>query len=262
MELAMVSINIWNRIQEICIQTPSAPALTYENNTLSYAHLHQAITKLATKLVEANGGNNLKGQRVCVIVERHHGLVIALLAVWKAGGCYVPVDPHYPEERKRYIFNDCQAQFLLIDEKQRESKTSDFNPTSTTLVINDVGELVELTTCDSIINNADSDSTYSTDLAYIIYTSGSTGKPKGENTSMTKVLKDTWVRMKSTGKNFALFGIVISSVDCAVETYRGRTDEKNIVYGGCITGAALGYRMGGRAALGTCAGFAAMSVAM
>eukprot|EP00123_Amoebidium_parasiticum_P020270 comp4648_c0_seq1/m.836 comp4648_c0_seq1/g.836 ORF comp4648_c0_seq1/g.836 comp4648_c0_seq1/m.836 type:complete len:166 (-) comp4648_c0_seq1:323-820(-) len=82
-----------------------------------------------------------------------------------------------------------------------------------------------------------------------------------ENTNLRArdVLRDMGKRSYSMGKNFAIVGGIFAGTECAVETYRGKTDTMNGLISGCVTGAAFGFRAGGKAALGGCAGFAAFT---
>ena len=78
--------------------------------------------------------------------------------------------------------------------------------------------------------------------------------------------KETLIDMKNTivshGKNFAIIGMMFAGTECIIESYRGKTDLRNQIYSGLVTGGALGARAGPKAAVLGGAGFAAFSVAI
>ncbi|XP_001364498.1 mitochondrial import inner membrane translocase subunit Tim22 [Monodelphis domestica] len=77
-----------------------------------------------------------------------------------------------------------------------------------------------------------------------------------------EVLKDMGQRGLSYAKNFAIVGAIFSCTECLVESYRGKSDWKNSVISGCITGGAIGFRAGLKAGAIGCGGFAAFSAAI
>ncbi|MBS4742089.1 AMP-binding protein, partial [Bacillus velezensis] len=109
-----------------------------------------------------------KESMVGVLAERSPEMVVSVLAVLKAGGAYVPLDPEYPEDRLRYMLDDCGACLLLA---QPGLSVSGFS--GETLEVS-LSALTGETETGAVSEEADSAS-----LAYIIYTSGSTGTPKG-----------------------------------------------------------------------------------
>ncbi|XP_055513445.1 LOW QUALITY PROTEIN: mitochondrial import inner membrane translocase subunit Tim22 [Leucoraja erinacea] len=74
-----------------------------------------------------------------------------------------------------------------------------------------------------------------------------------------EVLKDMGQRGMSYAKNFAIVGAMFSCTECIIESYRGKSDWKNSVLSGCVTGGAIGFRAGLKAGTLGCAGFAAFS---
>jgi amino acid adenylation domain-containing protein len=145
---------------------PDKPALIDTGKVLTYQQLSDKSMVLAIELC----GNGLKpGDNVCVLCKRSADWIIALLAVWKAGAVYIPLDPAHPDTRLHHIIEDTGAQFLLTDEEnfQRLPGTTvtrfNFNKSG--------GKIYPFgTTCTGASKNS---------TAYIIYTSGTTGKPKG-----------------------------------------------------------------------------------
>jgi amino acid adenylation domain-containing protein len=138
--------------EEQVSRTPDRTAVSFGQERLSYFELNARANRLAHRL-RAKGVGPEKLVTVCL--GRSVDLVVALVAVLKSGGAYVPIDPAYPEERRRIILEDCNS-WILIDQEFLEQEPlegfGDTNPLSETTPAN---------------------------LAYVIYTSGSTGTPKG-----------------------------------------------------------------------------------
>ncbi|HEX7238619.1 MAG TPA: amino acid adenylation domain-containing protein, partial [Longimicrobiaceae bacterium] len=149
---------------EQAARTPDAVALVSGGERVTYAELDRRSRRLAAALRWRGVGPEA---RVGVCMSRTPELVAALLAVLRAGGAYVPMDPGYPPERLRYMLADSGATLLLADDAAAER----------------LGECgVEVMRPDAAAN-ADGDATDAAaepeSLAYVVYTSGSTGTPKG-----------------------------------------------------------------------------------
>ncbi|MFZ7631941.1 amino acid adenylation domain-containing protein [Bacillus velezensis] len=145
--------------------SPHRPALRFPGGMLTYAELDQYTDRLAVRLRQKG---IRKESMVGVLAERSPEMVVSVLAVLKAGGAYVPLDPEYPEDRLRYMLDDCGACLLLA---QPGLSVSGFS--GETLEVS-LSSLTGETETGAVSEEADADS-----LAYIIYTSGSTGTPKG-----------------------------------------------------------------------------------
>lgn len=143
-------------------------AVQFENVTLTYAELDARANRLAHYLRNAG----VKPEtRVGLCLERSENMVIAILAVLKAGGTYVPLDPKYPSSRLQFILKDSEI-YLLLAEESILAQLSDEKVKAFTL------ELIE----DEVAKQPDTPlqiSLHPAIPAYIIYTSGSTGTPKG-----------------------------------------------------------------------------------
>ena len=152
--------------------TPEAVALVCESaEQLSYAQLWTRSQALGEHL-RAQGV--VRETLVGVCMERSSALVVGLLAVWSAGGAYVPIDPKYPVERRRFMLEDSGAQVVLVDastvaEVERELPAG-------VVVVQAEEHIVEQENIEADIDNIVAQVS---DLAYVIYTSGSTGVPKG-----------------------------------------------------------------------------------
>ncbi|MEO0835722.1 MAG: amino acid adenylation domain-containing protein, partial [Cyanobacteria bacterium J06642_3] len=145
--------------------TPNAPALVDRQQQLTYAELNVRANNLASYLKCCGVKAETK---IGVMCDRNSEMTIALLAILKAGGCYIPLDPKYPPQRLDYILKDTQLNILLT-----QTKHQDQFPDSNLTIIN----LDDPTPSASPTSSAPS--AHPDNLAYIIYTSGSTGKPKG-----------------------------------------------------------------------------------
>jgi amino acid adenylation domain-containing protein len=149
-------------------RTPDAQALVDRSERVLYHELNTRANRLAHYLRRSGIG---PGATVGVCLERRADLVVALLAVLKAGGAYIPLDPAYPSDRLAFMLKDSRASIVVTQ--------------------SDLGLSFDLSEVEQIVVDADASSIASesaenlddgaanTDLAYVIYTSGSTGVPKG-----------------------------------------------------------------------------------
>jgi len=160
-------------------ETPDAAAVEFGDVRVSYAELDARATRLARRLV-ATGAE--PGARVGVAMVRSIELVVALVAVLKAGAAYVPLDEEYPADRLAFMVADSGVSVLVVA-SEVPAALADFG-----------GAVVRVlaTPDDAGIDRADDgvdgsgkggdtiriDSVVADDLAYVTYTSGSTGTPK------------------------------------------------------------------------------------
>ncbi|MFE3946037.1 amino acid adenylation domain-containing protein [Streptomyces sp. NPDC059118] len=157
-------------------RTPQAVAVVADGVEVSYAELDARANRLARLLVSRGvGAQSLVG----VCLERGIELMVSLLAISKAGGAYMPIDPTYPADRIGYMLEDAAPVMVLAS-----SGTASVLPDSAVLVDapETAAELAGLdggALVDRVVRTADA--------AYVIYTSGSTGRPKGVLVSHTGV---------------------------------------------------------------------------
>ena len=154
---------IHRRVAERALAQPDALALTDDRQRLSYAELDARAKRMAQGLRSLGVRD---GDRVGTCLERSAELVVALLAVLKAGAVYVPMDPAYPADRLRYTVEDAGLEVVI--------GTPDSFPAADGVR---VVSPVELASSDP--GEAVSSAVGPCDPAYVIYTSGSTGRPKG-----------------------------------------------------------------------------------
>ena len=146
---------------------PAALAVVCGRAALSYGELDRRANGLAWRLRRLGVGPE---QVVALLLERSPELVIAALAVLKAGGAYLPIDPAYPSERVLYILRDAGARALLTTGSALSSLSG--LPLS-------AGEVLRLDLDWEESDEAPRVEVEPESLAYVIYTSGSTGAPKG-----------------------------------------------------------------------------------
>jgi amino acid adenylation domain-containing protein len=174
--------------EEQVAKTPDAVALDYDDKELSYSELNRRANRLAHYLRELGTSPDA---RVAICFERGFEMIVAMLAVLKAGGGYVPLDPAYPVERLRFMLNDSDPVALLTQSRLR-SLFSEIRPALPILVFTDESPGWQRST----ESNPDPDTVGLTPnhLAYVIYTSGSTGVPKGvmvEHANVTRLFSST-----------------------------------------------------------------------
>jgi len=183
---------------------PEAPAVTFEDTTLSYGDLNRRANGLAHRLLALGA----QGDLVALAAERGLDLIAGILGILKAGCAYVPIDPGQPAERLAFLLADCGAPVLVADAAARESF-----PVwqGRTLSLEEALEAGSDQNPDVV---ADAGSP-----AYVIYTSGSTGQPKGVVVTHGNVLRlfsatdslfgfgadDTWTLFHSFAFDFSVW---------------------------------------------------------
>ena len=149
-------------------KTPDALALTSEGENLTYRELNRRTNQLAHHLKKLGVGPEV---RVGVCAERSIEMVVALMGILKAGGCYMPLDPDYPSNRLALMLEDAQPPVILTQKALLPR-----------LPAHAVPAICLDSDWDRIASEPDANlGVHSTrkDAAYVIYTSGSSGKPKG-----------------------------------------------------------------------------------
>ncbi len=150
------------------LRNPEKTALIFEEHSLSYGELNQRANRLAHYLIQSG----VRPETVVgICLDRSPEMVISILAVHKAGGAYLPLDPTYPAERIRYMISDARTSFIITT---RALFNKVDKPGIQHILIDENAEdRRTLPETEPAVN------TEMTHLAYLIYTSGSTGKPKG-----------------------------------------------------------------------------------
>ena len=149
-------------------RTPDAIALVFEDTALSYQLLNTQANQLAHYLHK----RGIKPETIVgLCVERSLAMIVGMLAIAKAGGAYLPLDPAYPAARLAYMIDDAQTSMIVTQSHVRDRLPSQ----GTNLIVLDEqqGSIAQEALYNPVEHcNVDH-------LAYVIYTSGSTGQPKG-----------------------------------------------------------------------------------
>jgi amino acid adenylation domain-containing protein/non-ribosomal peptide synthase protein (TIGR01720 family) len=148
-------------------RSPHSVAVVFRQQQLTYQELNHRANQLARLLKEKGVGPD---EIVAVCIERSAEMIISLLAVLKAGGAYLPLDPDLPRPRIAFMLSDADPKAIITIERLRA-----LLPEQTGGVIClDEQQIIESHSGDRLPPEIAGDN-----LAYVIYTSGSTGKPKG-----------------------------------------------------------------------------------
>ncbi|MFD9698248.1 amino acid adenylation domain-containing protein [Lentzea sp. NPDC059081] len=150
-----VTSSVLDGFERRAAATPDATALVVPGGTVTFGELDAHANRLARRLRAAGVGPE---SVVGVWLDRGADLPAAFLAVWKAGGAYLPLDPDFPADRVRYVLADAGADVLI-------TRRDGFDGLRPDDCEGDATPLPRKTDLDA--------------LAYVIYTSGSTGRPKG-----------------------------------------------------------------------------------
>lgn len=153
--------------EKMAEKNPEQIAICFENQKITYKELNEKANSIAYLLRK----NNIKNDSIVGIIQKRSiEMIIAMLAVMKSGGCYIPIDPSYPDERIEYMLKNSNVEILLADINQLDK-------------IENNKKTIDISLKDNKIYNENKNNLENIskpeDLAYLIYTSGSTGLPKG-----------------------------------------------------------------------------------
>ena len=153
-------VDLWRRMAH---QYPEATAFTYQGIHYSYQTVETESEHIAQALVEQLGAATNK--RIGLYIREKRWAPSAIWGILKAGGCYVPIDPNLPDERKRFMLQDCGISLCLAEETKMVEGISFLSIEA--LIHASSSQLLPLEPISP------------EQIAYIIYTSGTTGLPKG-----------------------------------------------------------------------------------
>ena len=152
-------IDTLSRFADAVRRDPDRVAVYGGEHVLTFAELDAATARLAGALAARGVG---RGDRVGVCLGRGARLVVALLAVWRAGAAYVPLDPRYPLDRLEFMAGDAGIRALITD------RDAEFRPVGVACIDPDEADEAPLP----------GEELSPSDAAYTVFTSGSTGRPK------------------------------------------------------------------------------------
>ncbi|WP_217607379.1 condensation domain-containing protein, partial [Chitinophaga sp. GbtcB8] len=176
---------ILQKFEEQATKTPDHTAILFGETVLSYAALNEQANRLGDYLrIQYNIQAN---DRIGIQLDRSEQTIIAILAVLKSGGAYVPIDTEYPQERIDYIIADSQCKVVVDETELVKFK-----------------QIADQYSAENVNTTSQPD-----DLAYIIYTSGSTGKPKG--VMITHSNATAFINWSQQEFNAAAFDVVFAT---------------------------------------------------
>ncbi|MFC4143481.1 amino acid adenylation domain-containing protein [Pedobacter mendelii] len=160
-------------IEGFAASQPEHIALLYRGRQFSYNELNIAANQLAALMRQKTALKT--DDKVGILMDRSDHMIISIIATWKCGAAYIPLDIDYPDDRLLLMLADAGAKMVLTDHTFENTVLSARLQEDYSVI--DLDESAEaLATCNTqnpgYVNHP-------SELAYIIYTSGSTGKPKG-----------------------------------------------------------------------------------
>lgn len=161
------------RFEQIACMYPSNIAVDSWDGRLTYRELDVKSTRLAQLLIQQEGLR--EGEPVLISFEKSMWTVVVLLAVMKAGGACVMLDPTVPKERLQRVMQKTQARTLIASPLQMEA----LRPIGYSLVTVSAEEMAILENDHASTPNIDSTHGSPESLAFVVFTSGTTGEPKG-----------------------------------------------------------------------------------
>lgn len=162
------SANLHDLFGRVAENKRQAEAVVCGDQRLSYAELEARANQLARHLIRVGAK---PGEPIGLCVNRSPDLIVALLAILKTGGAYVPMDPVYPSERLAYMLDTAGCELMVS-----ETDLADFATGRPVRIVSLDADREEIALEDKTSPKVSVDPE---SLAYVIFTSGSTGNPKG-----------------------------------------------------------------------------------
>ena len=185
--------------EEIADENPNDIAIVTRTHSLTNKMLNTEANKLANYLKKLR---NIKPDDIIgLFLDRNELMIISILAVWKTGAAYVPIDPSFPQERIQYLVNDTNPKIVITSSSYRKNLKNMLEKETLLLAIDDAAIAGEIS---KEAASVDSTNASKENLAYVIYTSGTTGKPKGVMVEHKSVIsffnniKDRYFKVKNT----------------------------------------------------------------
>ncbi len=190
---------------------PQAAAVDFEGESLTYGELDRRANQLAHHLVRLGVGPDAV---VGLAMERSLEMVVGVLAVLKAGGAYLPLDPAYPADRLAYMLEDSGARVLLT----RSSELGPEELASEELPVRRVRLLADAAEIGRLPETAPAVAVAPENRVYLLYTSGSTGRPKGVEVthgSLAVLMRYLRGALNPFGEGDAMVAVTTLSFDIA-----------------------------------------------
>lgn len=182
---------IYQMIEESAQISPDKVALIDENEEVTYRQLNERANQFA-RYLEAQGVQ--KDDLVAILMTRSVEMAISILAIWKLGAAYIPMDINYPKTRIEGILEDAEVKKLISYSMYVEKLSSEYQ--LLTVNLDQVEEAVLSYDKENLNRASDKDA-----LAYVIYTSGSTGKPKGAMVEQIGMLNHMYAKINEAQMN-------------------------------------------------------------
>ena len=184
-------------------RTPARIAVIFEKKYLTYRRLNESVNRLAWVLRSSGLGEDCT---VGILMERTPLLLESILAVWKAGGAYIPMETDYPKQRILEILNDSGTGVLIGCKEHIDEALVKAYSGKILLPAEHIRQQAGGATIDGSGEHVENRGWYinMSSLAYVIYTSGSTGKPKGamvEHIGMMNHLQAKMAILQLTGES-------------------------------------------------------------
>ena len=177
-------------------RTPDAVALVFEQEQLTYRELNRRANRLAHHLQDSG----VKPETlVALLIERSIDFVVAILAIFKAGGAFLPLDPQHPARRHYQVLKQSQCHLVLTTDK--------YGPTLTEALVEiDVGLRPQTIHIERLLHKRGAEENLPlrstpANLAYVMYTSGSTGEPKGVMVEQVGMVNHIYAKMADLALN-------------------------------------------------------------
>ncbi|MFD4607415.1 amino acid adenylation domain-containing protein [Streptomyces sp. NPDC058440] len=169
-------------------RNPHSTALVTGSGCVSYGELDRRVNRLARLLLRLGLGRD---RTVGVFLERGPQVVVAMLAILKAGGCYVPLDSMNPPERLELMLGDAAPSWILTESALRDRLPA---ARAGVLALDELADELE-----SLPQDPPDVTVHMDDLAYLCFTSGSTGRPKGVMVQHGTIAERVGWRVKAYG---------------------------------------------------------------
>ncbi len=175
-------------LEDYARQTPEATAVVFGNDEIAYRELNRAVDRLAWHL---RACGLAKDQTVGILSDRSPWMVKSILATWKAGGAYIPLEPTEPSQRILEILKDSDTRVLVTASAHLKADLEDSPGQLRVIKENEFKKETGIPPDSSGLDiEIDINS-----LAYVIYTSGSTGKPKGAMVEHIGMMNHIWAKI-------------------------------------------------------------------